>query len=571
MRFTVESSLSITKLFFILLIAVLITVKLTGCGDHGYMVFLNLEPEEAGEVSGSGTYEQGEEITVSVDTGESWEFIGWFEDGEKVSKEQEYTFSVTESRNLVAEMKPGEGEVIQGYIEDLLEIGPRPPGSEAEKEAALFLKDVYRDLGYDEEGYELELQEFKLSEQTGFEDLKGPENMKLADISVMDGEEHFGNVSAELADQSWTYEKYHDTVWQAMTSPHGETASVEGEMYYSGTGMEEGDFPEEVDGNIALIKVDDTEVEWEFNEDLNLRTFEISEQQIENAKEAGAEAVIFTFLDDEHHQGNTEAQTMVPLIQDKEGKEKEVNIPILGASSIHGQWLQEMEKEHANPPELEISSYKNIDLKSYNVVATKKSDKEDAPIITVTAHLDSVPGSPGASDNASGTTTLLKLAESLKNKDLDAELRFANLGAEEVGLFGAYHYVEQLSEEELENHYNINPDMIGTSYPKNDELFITSLDQSENEVTNSLLEGQEILDYDVATFDAQVNINSDHVAFDDKGIPAVCLVWMGERGLEPVYHTPLDTVEDNISAKRLNLAYDIIKEGIIQLDERIQD
>lgn len=64
----------------------------------------------------------------------------------------------------------------------------------------------------------------------------------------------------------------------------------------------------------------------------------------------------------------------------------------------------------------------------------------------VTAHYDSVPFSPGANDNGSGTSVMLEMARVLKSVPSDKEIRFIAFGAEELGLLGSSHYVDHLSE-----------------------------------------------------------------------------------------------------------------------------
>ena len=47
-----------------------------------------------------------------------------------------------------------------------------------------------------------------------------------------------------------------------------------------------------------------------------------------------------------------------------------------------------------------------------------------------------------------GTSVTLELARALKNLPTDTEIRFVTFGAEENGLFGSQHYVENLSDDE---------------------------------------------------------------------------------------------------------------------------
>lgn len=59
-------------------------------------------PMEGGEVSGTGIYSAGAECTLTATANEGYIFINWTENGEVVSSDAEYTFTVTSNRNLVA-------------------------------------------------------------------------------------------------------------------------------------------------------------------------------------------------------------------------------------------------------------------------------------------------------------------------------------------------------------------------------------------------------------------------------------------------------------------------------------
>ena len=89
------------------------------------------------------------------------------------------------------------------------------------------------------------------------------------------------------------------------------------------------------------------------------------------------------------------------------------------------------------------------DLPSQNVVAEKKGHGDS--VVVLGGHYDSVPGIPGANDNASGTAVLLAIAESLQGVDLPFTLKIIAFGSEELGLLGSQFYVQSLSDEELNN------------------------------------------------------------------------------------------------------------------------
>ena len=67
-----------------------------------YNVTANANPAEGGSISGAGTYTHGETATLSATANTGYQFINWTEEGTIVSEETEYSFTVTESRELVA-------------------------------------------------------------------------------------------------------------------------------------------------------------------------------------------------------------------------------------------------------------------------------------------------------------------------------------------------------------------------------------------------------------------------------------------------------------------------------------
>lgn len=66
--------------------------------------------------------------------------------------------------------------------------------------------------------------------------------------------------------------------------------------------------------------------------------------------------------------------------------------------------------------------------------------------IIVSGHYDSVAGTPGAGDNASGVAGCLALAEHFAGRHLPKTLRFANWGAHEFGLLGSQYYAQDLAQ-----------------------------------------------------------------------------------------------------------------------------
>jgi len=70
-------------------------------------------------------------------------------------------------------------------------------------------------------------------------------------------------------------------------------------------------------------------------------------------------------------------------------------------------------------------------LRFHNVVARTTPRVRDAPHVVVGAHFDTVVGTPGADDNASGVAAMLEVARLLAHLELDATLEFVGFNLEE--------------------------------------------------------------------------------------------------------------------------------------------
>ena len=79
-----------------------------------FTIKVSANPEEGGTVSGGGTFNQGEQCTVTAMANEDYAFKKWTEDDIEVSDNPNYTFTVTSDRFLVAQFE--ELEENQYYI-----------------------------------------------------------------------------------------------------------------------------------------------------------------------------------------------------------------------------------------------------------------------------------------------------------------------------------------------------------------------------------------------------------------------------------------------------------------------
>ncbi len=105
------------------------------------------------------------------------------------------------------------------------------------------------------------------------------------------------------------------------------------------------------------------------------------------------------------------------------------------------------------PPAISSSHryYNSHGVKVRNLVVEKKGRDPARPSIVIGAHYDSVIGTPGADDNASGVAGLIELAHRLKDYTNTRTVRFVAFPHEEppyffTHLMGSRQYVKQLKE-----------------------------------------------------------------------------------------------------------------------------
>lgn len=99
-----------------------------------------------------------------------------------------------------------------------------------------------------------------------------------------------------------------------------------------------------------------------------------------------------------------------------------------------------------------------------NVIAEKKGTGEEA--VVVGAHYDTMPGTPGADDNASAVASLLELAKLLREGSNQKTYLFAAFVNEEPPFFGFPHmgsmvYAKHLREREISVEVMVSLEMLG--------------------------------------------------------------------------------------------------------------
>ena len=181
------------------------------------------------------------------------------------------------------------------------------------------------------------------------------------------------------------------------------------------------------------------------------------QQKVDTAQGAGASGVII------FNEGNTPARTGV-----FNGSLSDVpTIPVAFTSfaigqDLYNQYQQAVQNSTTLPTmSLNVHGIHDPNREDYNVIAESKGGDPNH-VLVVDAHLDAIYGA-GMLDNASGSATILDIAQKMKNVKPRNKLRFIWFGGEEIGLVGSRYYVNNLSPDNLGRiRYDLDADVTAT-------------------------------------------------------------------------------------------------------------
>ena len=179
--------------------------------------------------------------------------------------------------------------------------------------------------------------------------------------------------------------------------------------------------------------------------------------KIQNAETAGASGVL---IFNEGQEGRTE--TMGISISDANGTSFVPKIPVAFTTFALGRDLyNDYKAGTARVMSLTIDAIVDPNRTDWNVIADSKGGDKNH-VVVVDAHLDAIYGE-GMLDNASGSATILDIAQMMKNVNPVNKLRFIWFGGEEIGLLGSQFYVDTLSSSDLSHiGYDLDADVTAT-------------------------------------------------------------------------------------------------------------
>lgn len=196
--------------------------------------------------------------------------------------------------------------------------------------------------------------------------------------------------------------------------------------------------------------------------------------------------------------------------------------------------------KYLNVDDYKIESEFIDDFKSKNVIGKIEGENKDSMIVII-AHYDHLGkvGNvyfPGANDNASGTAFLLNLAKYYSKNKPKHTLIFIAFGAEEAGLVGSYHFVENPLIDLKKIKFLLNFDIMGAG-EDGIQIVNSSIFTKEYELLNQINSKNNYLKQIKKRGEA---CNSDHCPFYEKGIPSFFTYTLGGAGH---YHDPFDKGE----------------------------
>jgi aminopeptidase YwaD len=347
------------------------------------------------------------------------------------------------------------------------EIGSRAAGSEGDRKAIDHVAEQFRRLGY---GVERQAFPFRFFQETQAPQLAvvAPAAQRLSPVTML---------------------------YSSSTPETG----IEAEVVAAGLGRPEDFGGRPVEGKIALIE----------------RGEIFFSAKVANAAAAGAAAVVLY-----------NNQPGPPTVGTLQGPGR---VPAVIVSQEEGRALLRLLEGGAVRLRLVVRTIAEIRT-SFNVIGIKRGGRQPNEIVVVGGHRDSVPVSPGANDNGSGTAAVLEAARILASIRTVRTIHFVAFGAEELGLVGSTFYAQNPMGTIVGM---VNMDMVGRG------TLAVGNTNDDNRLVDLGLEVARRLGIQVHSFKLRGPAGSDHFSFERIGVPTAFL----HTGDDPAIHTPNDTLD----------------------------
>jgi Zn-dependent M28 family amino/carboxypeptidase len=215
--------------------------------------------------------------------------------------------------------------------------------------------------------------------------------------------------------------------------------------------------------------------------------------------------------------------------------------------------------------------FSSADGECINLLTQPLPDDDQLPLLVVAAHYDTVPGSPGADDNASAVAALLELARWLQphlqhDRPRRARVQLVAYDLEEYGLLGSWHHsqairqagqpflgmvsLEMLAYTDQRPGSQKLPAPVAHLYPDVANFIGVVGNETSADLLRlfvQALKGVEGLPVEFIAVPGDGRLlpetrRSDHASFWDAGLPAL-MITDTSFYRNPHYHQPTDTLE----------------------------
>ncbi|MBL7995397.1 M20/M25/M40 family metallo-hydrolase [bacterium] len=195
--------------------------------------------------------------------------------------------------------------------------------------------------------------------------------------------------------------------------------------------------------------------------------------------------------------------------------------------------------------ELQVE-WQTKDTKGYNTIAEWEGTDLKDEVVMIGAHMDSWHGSTGATDNAVGCAVMMEAVRILKQLDIKPRrtIRVGLWSAEEQGLLGSRHYVE--------NHLK---DSVSTKHGYEKFSVYYNLDNGGGQIRGIHMQGnngaaplfrqwlEPFRVWNVSTISLEKTGSTDHVAFDEAGLPGFQFIQDPLEYEPKTWHTNMDNYD----------------------------
>lgn len=231
-------------------------------------------------------------------------------------------------------------------------------------------------------------------------------------------------------------------------------------------------------------------------------------------------------------------------------------IPAVGVSAEVGKRLARLATDDGGlSVELDVDC-RTDPATSRNVEATVGPEDADQEVL-VTAHVDGHDISDGANDNAAGCAVVAEVGRLLTRVEdsLDTRVRLVTFGAEEIGLWGAYHCAETTPKDAIKCVVNLDGICNSRNLRVGTNDFETIADVFES-VTDDF-------QAPLSTGDT-ISPHGDQWAFVQEGIPAVMVSTTSDQSGRGWGHTHADTI-DKLDSRDLSEVATLVTAAVYRL------